>query len=81
MIEGMLGGLLIRLVIALAALVIALIGTWFVLRTFDSSSKIDFKKAFDMMESDAKSIALYFGLRFIGVAFIVGFVVGKAIGF
>jgi hypothetical protein len=77
----MIEGIIIRLVIALAALVIGLIGTWFVLRTFDSSSGIDFKKAFDMMESDPKSIALYFGLRFVGVAFIVGFVVGKAIGF
>ena len=77
----MIEGVILRLVIALAALVIGLIGTWFVLRTFDASSKIDFKKAFDTIESDPKAIATYYGMRFIGVAFIVGFVIGKAVGF
>lgn len=77
----MIEGLILRLVIALAALVIGLIGTWFVLRTFDASSKIDFKQAFNTMESDPKAIATYYGLRFIGVAFMVGFVIGKAVGF
>ena len=52
----MIEGAIFRLAIALAALVIGLIGTWFVLRTFDASSKIDFKKAFDTMESDPKAI-------------------------
>ncbi|QDP60423.1 MAG: hypothetical protein GOVbin1096_51 [Prokaryotic dsDNA virus sp.] len=77
----MIEGVILRLIIALAALVIGLIGTWFVLRTFDASSKIDFKKAFDRIEGDAKAMAVYYGLRFIGVAFMVGFVIGKAVGF
>ena len=77
----MIEGAIFRLAIALAALVIGLIGTWFVLRTFDASSKIDFKKAFNTMESDPQAIATYYGMRFIGVAFIVGFVIGKAVGF
>jgi len=77
----MIEGAIFRLAIALAALVIGLIGTWFVLRTFDASSKIDFKKAFDTMESDPQAIATYYGMRFIGVAFVVGFVIGKAVGF
>ena len=77
----MIEGAIFRLAIALAALVIGLIGTWFVLRTFDASSKIDFKKAFDNIESDPRAIALYYGMRFIGVAFIVGFTIGKAVGF
>ena len=77
----MIEGVILRLVIALAALVIGLIGTWFVLRTFDASSGIDFKKAFDKIETDAKAIALYYGLRFLGVAFMVAFIIGKAVGF
>jgi len=77
----MIEGLIIRLVIALAALVLGLIGTWFVLRTFDASSEIDFKKAFDKVEEDGKAVALYYGLRFIGVAGMVAFVIGKAVGF
>ena len=77
----MIEGAIFRLAIALAALVIGLIGTWFVLRTFDASSKIDFKKAFNTMESDPQAIATYYGMRFIGVAFVVGFVIGKAVGF
>lgn len=77
----MIEGLVIRLVIALAALIIGLIGTWFVLRTFDASGNIDFKKSFETMGKDPKAIATYYGLRFIGVAFMVGFVIGKAVGF
>lgn len=77
----MIEGLIIRLVIALAALVIGLIGTWFVLRTFDASSKIDFKKVFDKMEEDPKAMASYYGMRFIGVCFMIGFIIGKAVGF
>jgi hypothetical protein len=77
----MIEGVILRLVIALAALVIGLVGTWFVLRTFDASSGIDFKKAFDNIETDAKATALYYGLRFVGVAFMVAFVIGKAVGF
>lgn len=77
----MIEGLIIRLVIALAALVIGLIGIWFTLRTFDSSSQIDFKKAFNKIESDPKAMATYYGLRFVGVAVMVGFVIGKAVGF
>jgi hypothetical protein len=77
----MIEGAIFRLAIALAALVIGLIGTWFVLRTFDASSKIDFKKAFNTIESDPQAIATYYGMRFIGVAFVVGFVIGKAVGF
>lgn len=77
----MIEGAILRFVIALAALAIGLIGTWFVLRTFDASSGIDFKRAFDKVEEDGRSIALYYGLRFIGVAFMVAFVIGKAVGF
>lgn len=77
----MIEGLILRLVIALAALIIGLIGTWFVLRTFDASSKMDFKESFNEMGKDPKAIATYYGLRFIGVAFMVGFVIGKAVGF
>ena len=78
---GLIEGLAIRLVIAICAVIIGLIGTWFVLRTFDASSGIDFKKAFDNMEKDPKAIAQYYGMRFLGVAFVVGFVIGKAVGF
>jgi hypothetical protein len=77
----MIEGLILRLLIAVISLVIGLVGVWFVLRTFDSSSKIDFKKAFDQMESDPKAIAQYYGMRFIGVAYMVGYVIGKAVGF
>lgn len=77
----MIEGVILRLVIALAALVIALIGIWFTLRTFDSSSEINFKEAFNKIESDPKAMATYYGLRFVGVATMIGFVIGKAIGF
>lgn len=77
----MIEGLILRLVIALAASVIGLICAWFILRTFDASAKIDFKKAFDKMESDPKAMATYYGMRFIGVAFMIGFIIGKAVGF
>jgi hypothetical protein len=33
------------------------------------------------MESDPKAIAQYYGMRFIGVAYMVGYVIGKAVGF
>ena len=66
MIEGITAGLILRLIIAVAAVVLGLIGTWFVLRTFDASSDIDFKKAFNTIERDPKAIAHYYGLRFIG---------------
>ena len=78
---GLLEGLIIRLVIAIVGAIVGLIAAWFVLRTFDASSQIDFKKAFDKMEQDAKAIALYFGLRFLGVAILIGFIIGKALGF
>ena len=81
MIEGITAGLILRLIIAIAAVVLGLIGTWFVPRTFDASSDIDFKKAFNTIERDPKAIAHYYGLRFIGVCFVVGFVIGKAVGF
>lgn len=77
----MITGLMLRLLIALAASVLGLLTTWFVLRTFDASGKINFKKAFDKIESDPKAIAHYYGMRFIGVAFLIGFIIGKAIGF
>lgn len=77
----MVEGLILRLIIAITAAILGLIGTWFVLRTFDASSGIDFKKAFDKVESDPKSIAVYYGMRFIGVAFLIGFIIGKAVGF
>lgn len=77
----MLEGVALRIIISIIAIIIGLIGTWFVLRTFDASSKIDFKKAFDKMETDPKAIASYYGMRFIGVCFVVGFVIGKAVGF
>lgn len=77
----MIEGLILRLVIGLAAAILGLFCIWFVLRTFDASSKIDFKKAFDKMESDPKAIASYYGMRFIGVAFLIGFIIGKAVGF
>jgi len=81
MIETMTAGLLLRLIIAICAITISLFGLWFVLRTFDASSKINFKKAFDSIESDPKAIAQYYGMRFIGVSFVVGYVIGKAVGF
>lgn len=77
----MIEGLILRLIIAVAAAILGLIATWFVLRTFDASSEINFKKAFDKVESDPKSIAMYYGMRFIGVTFLIGFIVGKAVGF
>lgn len=77
----MLEGLVLRLIIAVAAAIIGLIAVWFVLRTFDASGDIDFKKAFDKMESDPKAIATYYGMRFLGVAILVGFIIGKAVGF
>ena len=81
MIEGAALGLTLRLIIAACAVILGLIGTWFVLRTFDASSKIDFRQAFNNIERDPKAIAHYYGLRFIGVCFVVGFVIGKAVGF
>jgi len=78
---GLAEGLILRLIIAIAAAILGLIATWFVLRTFDASGDIDFKKAFDKMESDPKAIASYYGMRFIGVAFLIGFIIGKAVGF
>lgn len=77
----MIEGVILRVIIAVVAAIIGLIGTWFVLRTFDASGRIDFKKAFDKMESDPKAIATYYGMRFIGVAFLIGFIIGKAVGF
>jgi hypothetical protein len=77
----MIEGLIIRLTIAIAALILGLIGTWFALRTFDAFSKINFKEAFDNIESDPRATAMYYGMRFIGVAFVVGFTIGKAVGF
>lgn len=77
----MIEGVLLRVAIAVVAAIIGLIAMWFVLRTFDASSEIDFKKAFNTMESDPKAIASYYGMRFLGVAILVGFIIGKAIGF
>lgn len=73
MIESMMIGFtakLLMIIVALLAIRVSLIA-------FDKSLGFDFKGWLNNLEeNDPKSLALYFGLRFIGIAMLAGLVLG-----
>lgn len=61
--------LMVKVAVAMAGIEAAL---W-VLRRLDRRSGIDWiKDVWEVMNDDPKALALYFGLRFFGVAFLLG---------
>lgn len=47
-----------------------------ILRSFDAIAGVRFVAAFDRIEADAKALAIYMGLRFVGAAYLVAMVWG-----
>lgn len=64
-----------KLSLAIFSLVILYIAMFGVLRLFDKALGIDFKEAFNTIETDSRAMALYYGLRILGVSLAVGLVI------
>ncbi len=62
---------LFRLFFVVMALVVAVIA----LRMFDKLIGINFKESFKKVEQDGKAFSLYIGLRFVGIAIIIGSII------
>lgn len=64
-----------KLSLAIFSLVILYMSMFGVLRLFDKALGIDFKEAFNTIETDSRAMALYYGLRILGVSLAVGLVI------
>lgn len=58
--------------LTLAFAVVAIIGVLMVLRVFDWLTGTPFNNIREVIQSEAKASALYYGLRFLGVCLLVG---------
>ncbi|MDO6466790.1 hypothetical protein Q4498_01590 [Neptunomonas phycophila] len=67
--------ILVSGLVTLAHAFMALMLVWGSLRLFDSLGGIQFKEMMGSMKNDANSMAVYFGLRFIGACLLFGFVI------
>lgn len=62
--------------LTIAHALFALVAAWYLLRVFDQIGRVNFRATMMRITQDARSAALYFGCRFIGVCLLVGLVVG-----
>lgn len=51
---------------------LALVALFFLLRWFDQLSGKTFKNAYSRIQDDAKALAIYYGLRFLGACLLLG---------
>lgn len=71
----MLTMIMVKIGISLVALILFLFAQFLVLRVFDKLLGIDFKEAFNKIEACPKSMAFYFGMRYLASAIAIGFIV------
>lgn len=67
--------IMLKLLIAIVAVVLFLGAQFVVLRVFDKLLGIDFKEAFNKIEVCPKSMSFYFGMRYLATAITIGFIV------
>jgi hypothetical protein len=70
---------MLKIGMALGAILCLFIGMFLLLRAFDYLLGINFRKAFDTIESNPVAMALYYGLRLLGVSIAIGLVVCVAL--
>ena len=66
---------MLKLGMGLVAFCLFLLCQFILLRVFDRLLAVDFKEAFDRIESDPKAMSHYYGLRFLGTSIALGLIV------
>ena len=74
----MIEAFLIRIVMAVVALVVLGLAVFLLSRMFDALLDVEFKKAFDQIEQDPRAMADYYGKRWLGLSLASGLVVCAA---
>lgn len=74
----MIEAFLIRIAMALIALVILAFAQFAIGRFFDGLLGVKFKEAFDKIEQDPKAMADYYGKRWLGTSIAAGLIVCAA---
>lgn len=67
--------LITKMSIALITLLVFFLAMFIILRCFDWLLGVNFKEAFNKIEQCPKSMALYYGLRWLGTALAMGVLV------
>lgn len=70
--EMLIYGMGLKFLWMIAGIVLLLI----ILRIFDKIAGVQFRKSFDTIEKDPVALALYFGLRFVAVCYVIGQILG-----
>lgn len=66
---------MLKLGMGLVAFIVFLLYQFLLLRFFDKLLNVDFKAAFDLIETDPKAMSHYYGLRFLGTCIALGLIV------
>lgn len=66
---------MLKLGMGLVAFCLFLLCQFILLRFFDKLLGVNFKKAFDLIETDPKAMSHYYGLRFLGTCIALGLIV------
>lgn len=66
---------MLKLGMGLVAFIVFLLYQFILLRFFDKLLNVDFKAAFDLIETDPKAMSHYYGLRFLGTCIALGLIV------
>lgn len=66
---------MLKLGMGLVAFIVFLLYQFLLLRFFDKLLNVDFKAAFDLIETDPKAMSHYYGLRFLGTSIALGLIV------
>jgi hypothetical protein len=59
-------------VLEIVTFVVAAAGVWLVTRAMDLAAQIEFKEAYDRIETNPMALAVYFGTRLLALAFLAG---------
>ena len=66
---------MLKLGMGLVAFVVFLLCQFILLRVFDRLLEVNFKEAFNLIETDPKAMSHYYGLRFLGSCIALGLIV------
>lgn len=56
--------------------VVAIAVVWIAVRMLRSSTQRDVRKVLDLIDTDPKAAALYWGLTFFGICYVIGAAIG-----
>lgn len=66
---------IVKILMAFAAIIVLSIGQFIILRVFDKALGINFKEAFNKIETEPRAMAHYFAMRNLGSTIAIGLII------